>query len=116
MIRAHNLFSILALLIALLLLIAACAKPVAPAPSIAPRLSLPAAAAQPCRVTATPVATLADLETRDRARGVDVWECDGRRALAVEAFNLQLSLLDRYEEARERRASRVCRWFGLRCE
>ncbi|MFC0634585.1 hypothetical protein [Brevundimonas balnearis] len=47
-------------------------------------LSLPQAAATPCRLAVLPAdATLADLETAYARRGADLVACDAARALAV---------------------------------
>jgi hypothetical protein len=55
---------------------------------------LPPVTRQPCQVTLLPdSAANADLEAAYSARGAEVAICDGRRALAVEAFDTQQSIL-----------------------
>lgn len=66
-------------------------------------------------MTATPVNSLADLETRDRNRGVDVRECDAKRALAVQVHDEEHRLEDAHAAARAKRNTWACRTFGWFC-
>lgn len=95
--------------------IASCALGPPASDIAAPRLEQPSFTRQPCPVTSTAVASLADLESRDRARGLDTLECDARRALAVqisdEEHRLEIEALKR-QAARERW---TCRALGWRC-
>jgi hypothetical protein len=69
------------------LLITGCAKP---PPAIAPTLTLPEVVRQPCRLSFLPDSpTEADLEAGYADRGVAVALCDGKRDLAVQAFDAQ---------------------------
>lgn len=68
-----------------------------------PTLEIPERARQTCRVTATPVETLADLEARDRWRGIEVRECDGMRALAVATKDEEARLRAEFYRQREAR-------------
>lgn len=75
-------------LIACALLTNACASRPASAPL--PLLTLPDVARQPCRLPVLPEApTQADLDAAYLARGEAVAVCDGRRELAVQAFDAQ---------------------------
>jgi len=59
-------------------------------PSPVPRLTLPSVASEPCRLTTLPAeATLSDLDRAYAARATDLALCEGKRALAVEAFDAQ---------------------------
>jgi hypothetical protein len=58
---------------------------------------------------------LADLEARDRARGLDVKECDAKRALAVLVHDEEHRLEDAQRASRAQRNGWGCRWFGLGC-
>lgn len=71
----------------------------------APRLEQPEFTRRICAVSVVKGDTLADLELAYRARGVDVQECDARRALAVQVSD---------EEHRLEKAW-ACRLFGLGC-
>jgi len=66
-------------------------------------------------VTTTPVEFLDDLEARDRARGLDVRECDSKRALAVMTSDEEHRLEDRQAALRAKRTGWGCRWFGVGC-
>lgn len=68
-----------------------------------PTLELPARTREACTVTATPVELLSDLETRDRNRGIDVRECDGKRALAVATKDEEDRLRAEFYRQREAR-------------
>jgi len=69
------------------LLITGCAKPI---PQSAPILTLPEAARTPCKLPTLPDSpTIADLEVTHDARGLMLAVCDGRRDLAVQAFDAQ---------------------------
>lgn len=74
-------------LIACALLMQACAtRP----PSVVPRLTLPDAARQPCTLPTLPEnPTQADFDATYLARGQQIAVCDGRRDLAVQAFDAQ---------------------------
>lgn len=64
-----------------------------PRPSV-PLLTLPEAARAPCRLPVLPAdPTQGDLDSTYLARGEAVAVCDGRRALAVEAFDAQQRVL-----------------------
>jgi hypothetical protein len=91
-----------------------------PRPSVdltadAPQVETPAYAREKCAITGGDPATLSDLENRDRARGVDVQDCDGKRALAVQTNDLNAANLKAWRVARERRTSWSCRWLRLGC-
>lgn len=77
-------------------MIASCA--VSPPPSaIPPRLTLPTAAATPCRLDRLPDApTLADLEAGYLARGAALVDCDAARDLAVDTLLAERALQDRW--------------------
>jgi hypothetical protein len=69
------------------LLITGCA---AHTPQSAPILTLPEVARQPCKLSFLPESpTEADLEAGYADRGVAVALCDGKRDLAVQAFDAQ---------------------------
>lgn len=89
-----------------------------PAPPVAegPRLAQSDWAREPCKITAGDPETLADLEARDRARGLDVRECDSKRALAVLTSDEEHRLEDLHAQMRARRAALPCRWFGWGCQ
>jgi hypothetical protein len=58
--------------------------------SVSPMLTLPEVAREPCQLPTLPDSpTSADLDATYLARGQAVAICDGRRALAVEAFDAQ---------------------------
>lgn len=82
--------------LALLAMIASCAA--SPRPSApTPRLTLPAAAATPCRLERLPEgATLADFEIAYTVRGLRLAECEAARALAVETLLAERALQDRW--------------------
>jgi hypothetical protein len=84
-------------------MIAGCA--ISPPPSAAPpRLTLPQAAATPCRLDRLPeAATQADLEASYAARGGALVLCDAARSLAVETLLAERALLDRWLEPPRRR-------------
>lgn len=88
--------------LASLTMIASCAA--SPRPSAPPpRLTLPAAAATPCRLDRLPEApTMADFETVFMLRGFRLAECEAARALAVETLLAERALQDRWR-AGERR-------------
>lgn len=67
------------------------------------RLKVPAWARQPCTVTTALEPTLAGLETRDRARGVDVAECSGKHQLTLQVIDLEHELQDQQLAQRESR-------------
>lgn len=78
-------------LIACALLTSACAHS---PPASAPTLTLPQAARTPCRLPTLPDnPTQADLDAAYLARGEAVAVCDGRRDLAVQAFDAQTRAL-----------------------
>ena len=69
------------------LLITGCASS---PPQSAPVLTLPEAARTPCQLPTLPDSpTIADLEVTHDARGLMLAVCDGRRDLAVQAFDAQ---------------------------
>jgi hypothetical protein len=69
------------------LLITGCA---AHTPQSAPILTLPQAARTPCQLPMMPDnPTISDLEVTHDARGLMLAVCDGRRDLAVQAFDAQ---------------------------
>ena len=73
------------------LLITGCAS--SPRPSV-PILTLPEAARTPCQLPMLPDSpTIADLEVTHDARGLMLAVCDGRRDLAVQAFDAQQKAL-----------------------
>ena len=62
----------------------------ATAPDSVPRLTLPDIAREPCTVWTLPeTPTQADLDNGYDIRGQQTALCDGKRALAVEAFDAQ---------------------------
>ena len=77
-------------------MIASCAG--SPRPSVTPpRLTLPQAAATPCRLDRlTDGATLADMEASYMARGLALAECEAARRLAVETLQAERLLQDRW--------------------
>ena len=77
-------------------MIAGCA--ISPPPSAPPpRLTLPEAAATPCRLDRLPEgATQADLEASYASRGAALVLCDAARALAVETLHGERALQDRW--------------------
>ena len=91
--------------IASALAIASCATPASNVDREAdePSLEVPSRAREACTVTTTPVELLADLETRDRLRGIDVRECDGKRALAVQTIDEEHRLEAEHRRLREAR-------------
>lgn len=91
--------------LALTLATASCATPASNVDREAdePSLEVPARAREACTVTATPVELLSDLETRDRNRGIDVRECDGKRALAVQTIDEEHRLEAEHRRLREAR-------------
>lgn len=102
--------------LASLALISACApRLIATDGAAPPQLTMPAWVETPCTVTANPVATLADLEARDRARGTDVGECDSKRAVAVQVHALQADIQAKFFKARAQRNGWFCRNLGLFC-
>lgn len=102
--------------IACALATASCAGgPIVAEPAPAPQLQQPAFTEEPCAVTATPVNSLADLETRDRARGVDVLACDAKRALAVQVHKAEHELEAQARAIRDQRNGWFCRTFGWGC-
>ena len=73
------------------LLITGCAKSTPPS---APLLALPEAARTPCQLPTLPDSpTISDLEVTHDARGLMLAVCDGRRDLAVQAFDAQQKVL-----------------------
>ena len=73
------------------LLITGCASHT---PQSVPLLSLPDIVRQPCRLSMLPESpTEADLESGYADRGVEVALCDGKRDLAVQAFDAQQKAL-----------------------
>lgn len=79
-------------LVACALLTTGCATS---SPVSAPRLTLPEAARTPCRLPVLPDSpTQADLDAAYLARGEAVAVCDGRRDLAVQAFDAQTRALE----------------------
>lgn len=84
-------------------------------PAPAPQLEQPAFTLEPCAVTATPVNSLADLEARDRARGVDVLACDAKRGLAVQVHKAEHELEAQARAIRDQRNGWFCRTFGWGC-
>ena len=79
-------------LIACGLLMASCASKSASPP--APMLTLPAVARTPCQIPTLPDSpTHGDLEVTYLARGQMLAICEGRRSLAVEAFDAQIKAL-----------------------
>lgn len=73
-----------------------------------PRLTLPEAAARPCRLERLPDApTEGDLEVAYVARGAALVACDAARELAVETLLAERDLQDRWREAP---ATRRRRW------
>lgn len=91
--------------IAFVLLMTACAAGPSNVPTEAPpvRLAIPQFVREPCKVTTVLNPTVSGLEVRDRARGIDVRECDGKRALAVQALDLEHALEDQQRAARDER-------------
>lgn len=88
----------------------------APSPvADAPRLELPGYATEKCKASTFNGSTLADLEVAYRQRGVDIAECDGRRALAVLVHDEEHRLEELHADARKARAGLLCRWFGRGC-
>ncbi len=84
-----------------------------PAPGV--QLNQPSFTREPCAVTATPVQSIADLETRDRARGVDVAACDAKRALAVQVHDEEHRLEAEQAKVRAGRNAWACRTLGWFC-
>lgn len=102
--------------IACALATASCAGgPLVAEPAPAPQLQQPAFVLEPCAVTATPVTTLADLESRDRARGVDVQACDAKRALSVQVHDAEHQLEAQQLAIRDKRNGWFCRTMGWGC-
>lgn len=102
--------------IACALATASCAgSPLVANPGPAPQLEQPAFVTEPCGVTATPVNTLADLESRDRARGVDVQACDAKRSLAVQVHKAEHDLEAQQLAIRDQRNGWFCRTMGWGC-
>ena len=84
-------------LIALLLTTGACATSV-PSP-VAPRLTLPTLATEPCPLPVLPDApTQADLEAAYALRGAGLVQCDAARDLAVQTLLSERDLQDRWRE------------------
>ena len=82
----------LALLLCLAAMTAACATQGPPAPP--PRLTLPEAAREACKLPVLPdEPTQGDLAATYMARGEIIAVCDGRRDLAVQAFDAQQAAL-----------------------
>lgn len=73
------------------------------------RLKVPAWARQPCTLTTALDPTLAGLEIRDRARGVDVAECEGKRSLSLQTIDLEHELQD--QQIAQRKARSRPRWL-----
>jgi len=77
---------------------ASCAASLPPS-AAAPRLTLPEAAARPCRLDRLPDAsTEGDLEVAYVARGAALVACDAARSLAVETLLAERALQDRWRE------------------
>lgn len=103
-------------MIACALATASCAGgPIVADPAPAPQLQQPAFVKEPCAVTATEVRSVADLETRDRARGVDVLACDAKRALAVQVHEAEHELEAQARTIRDQRNGWFCRTMGWGC-
>lgn len=58
---------------------------------------------------------MGDLAIAYRQRGLDVSECEGRRALAVQTLETEHRLEDEQIAARAKRNSWSCRWLKLAC-
>ena len=89
--------STLTVLAACALLISSCAPLAQPsAPTVPPRRSMPATAAQPCslvgRLPAQPVQ--ADLEIGYAVRGAEILACDAKRGLAVDVHQAEHDDID----------------------
>lgn len=68
-----------------------------PLPVQPPRLSIPAAAEQPCLLDVLPESpTQADLEIAYNNRGASILNCDGARQLAVETLLAERRLTDEW--------------------
>lgn len=77
---------------------------------------MPAFVVEPCAITVAQGDDLAGLETGYRSRGVDVRECDAKRALAVEVHAEEHRLEDAHSAARAKRNSWACRTLGWFCD
>ncbi len=96
---------ILTVLLALPLLTAACATPARKLPVAIPRTDIPADAARACALYLLPASpTQADLEIGFATRGAQILDCDGRRAQAVAAHQLEHDIQDQAAAARAERA------------
>lgn len=69
-----------------------------------PRLDPPPLAREPCRLSTLQGSEVGDLGVAYRERGVDVRECEGKRALAVQTLDTEHRLEDDQVKAREERA------------
>lgn len=87
-------------------MIGACASPASSVVTVAPppRLQTPAWAREPCNLSTLQGSDVADLAVAYRARGVDVRECEGKRALAVQTSDTEHRLEDQQAAARAERA------------
>lgn len=68
-----------------------------------PRLAVPSLAAETCHLSTLAGEELADLAIAYRSRGLDVRECEGKRALAVQTIETEHRLEDEQIAAREER-------------
>lgn len=65
-----------------------------------PRLEVPQNAREPCTATRLEGVTIGDLAIAYRSRGVDIRECEGKRALSVATIDEEHRLEDLHAEAR----------------
>lgn len=97
--------SLLVSSLAFMLMTSACARPASSVVTIAPapRLEVPPAAREKCPLSILAGDLVADLAVAYRERGVDLKECEGRRALAVQTIDEEHRLEDLHAAAREER-------------
>ncbi len=94
-------------------MIASCAPSAPPSAltGLPPQIAVPADADTPCELAVSAYLTIEDLELALRQRGDALVDCDGRRALAVDALRREHGLQAQWLAQREARARSA--WFRV---